>query len=269
LYRQGVVLKQWCALCLLIAGILVLQTALLASTFSFIWVLNSAYIAKAIGIFLLIYIGWMYCKSYWESHEKLAATETDFLKFKRNPELFKTMLQEQSVLNTEVIPEQLSVVFGNPNGAIKLQGVTNPLCGFCTGAFESYDKLMNSYGNDIRLEFIFNVPTDAENKSTQIASRLVDLYLQDPKKSYAALQAWFADRDIDTWHKNFGHSENPKALEVLNIHREWCNINDVHYTPASILNDNFFPKTYEVKDLPLFIQDMILESQQEEETPAS
>ncbi|MBC8755404.1 hypothetical protein H2O64_12005 [Kordia sp. YSTF-M3] len=264
LYRQGVVLKQWCALCLLIAGILVLQTALLASTFSFIWVLNSAYIAKAIGIFLLIYIGWMYCKSYWESHEKLAATETDFLKFKRNPELFKTMLQEESVLNTKVIPEQLSVVFGNPSGAIKLQGVTNPLCGFCTGAFESYDKLMNTYGNDIRLEFIFNVPPDAENKSTQIASRLVDLYLQDPKKSYTALQAWFADRDIDTWHKNFGHSENPKAMEVLNSHREWCNINDIHYTPASILNDNFFPKTYEVKDLPLFIQDMILESQQVE-----
>jgi len=264
LYRQGVVLKKWCALCLLIAGILVLQTALLASTFSFIWVVNSAYIAKAIGIFLLMYIGWMYCKSYWESHEKLAVTETDFLKFKRNPALFKTMLQEQSVLNAKVIPEPLSVVFGNPNGAIRLQGVTNPLCGFCTAAFESYDKLMSTYGNDIRLEFIFNVPTDAENKSTQISARLVDLYLQDPKKSYTALKAWFADRDIDTWHKNFGHSENSKAMDVLNSHREWCNINDVHYTPASILNDNFFPKTYEVKDLPLFIQDMILESQQEE-----
>lgn len=263
LYRQGVVLKKWCALCLLIAGILVLQTALLVSTFDFTWTLDSAYIAKAIGIFLLIYIGWMYCKSYWESHEKLAVTETDFLKFKRNPELFKTMLQEQSVLNTNVIPEQLRMVFGNPNGAIKLQGVTNPLCGFCTAAFESYDKLMSSYGNDIRLEFIFNAPNDAENKSTKIVSRLVDLYLEDPKKSYTALKAWFADRDIDEWHKNFGHSENAKVPEVLDAHREWCNINDIHYTPASILNDNFFPKTYEIKDLPLFIQDLILELQQD------
>jgi hypothetical protein len=194
--------------------------------------------------------------------QKLATTETDFLKFKRNPELFKTMLQEQNVLNTKVIPEQLRLVFGNPNGSIKLQGVTNPLCGFCTAAFESYDKLMNTYGNDICLEFIFNVPNDAENKSTQIASRLVDLYLQDPKKSYVALQEWFANRDIDEWHKNFGHSENTQVLEVLNSHREWCNINDIHYTPASILNDNFFPQTYEIKDLPLFIQDIILESQQ-------
>ncbi|QHI36997.1 hypothetical protein IMCC3317_23680 [Kordia antarctica] len=262
IYRQGVVLKQWCALCLLIAGILVLQTALLASTFSYNWVVSSSYIAKAVGLFLLVYIAWLYCKSYWESHEKLATTETNFLKFKRNPELFKTMLQEKSVLNTNVIPQQSSIVFGNPNGSIKLQGVTNPLCGFCTAAFESYDKLLNTYGDDIRLEFIFNVPDDAKNKSTQIVSRLVDLYLDDPKKSYTALKEWFSNRDIDKWHKNFGHSENTEVSKVLETHREWCNINDVHYTPASILNDNFFPQTYEIKDLPLFIQDIILESQQ-------
>ncbi|WP_420575033.1 vitamin K epoxide reductase family protein [Kordia sp.] len=263
LFRQGFVLKKWCALCLLIAGILVLQTALLLATFNFKWLVDTSYIVKLIGIFALLYIGWNYCKSYWESHEKLATTETDFLKFKRNPELFKTMLQEQSVLNTKVIPEQLRVVFGNPNGAIKLQGVTNPLCGYCTAAFEAYDKLISTYGEDIQLEFIFNVPKDAENKSTKIASRLVDLYLQDPKKSYAALQEWFADRDIDAWHKKFGTSENTMVLEVLEAHTEWCNINDVHYTPASILNDNFFPKTYEIKDLPLFIQDIVLETQRE------
>jgi len=265
LYRQGVVLKKWCALCLIIAGIIVLQTGLLLAMFDFSWELNTGYIAKAIGIFLLIYIAWMYCKSYWESHEKLATTETDFLKFKRNPALFKKLLEEKSVLNTKVIPEPLRLVFGNPNGAIKLQGVTNPLCGFCTAAFESYDKLMHTYGNDISLEFIFNVPDDAENKSTQIASKLVDLYIEDPKKAYTALKAWFADRDIEEWHKNFGHSKNPKVVDILNSHREWCNINDVHYTPASILNDNFFPQTYEIKDLPLFIQDIILELQQEAE----
>lgn len=262
IYRQGIVLKKWCALCLLIAGILLLQAGLLASTFSFQWKLDWIYIAKAAGIFGLIYIAWNYCKTYWESHEKLGTTERNFLKFKRNPQLFKTMLQEQSVMNPNIIPDASKVVFGNPNGPILLQGVTNPLCGFCTAAFESYDKLLNTYGNEIRLEFIFNVPKDPENKSTKIAARLVDLYLQDPKKSYNALKEWFANRDIETWHKNFGHSENTMALEILNKHHQWTNINDVHYTPASILNHNFFPKTYEIKDLPLFIQDMILETQE-------
>lgn len=262
-YRQAFILKKWCALCLLIAGILLLQIGLLASTFSFDWVVDWTYIAKAAGIFGLIYIGWNYCKAYWESHEKLGTTERDFLKFKRNPELFKTMLQEQSVINPNVIPDTSKVIFGNPSGPILLQGVTNPLCGYCTAAFESYDKLLSTYGNEIRLEFIFNVPQNTENKSTKIASRLVDLYLQDPKKSYAALKEWFANRDIDEWHKNFGYSENTMALEVLDAHHQWADINDVHYTPASILNHNFFPKTYEIKDLPLFIQDMILETQQD------
>ncbi|WP_430411671.1 vitamin K epoxide reductase family protein [Kordia sp.] len=265
IYRQGIVLKKWCALCLLIAGILVLQTGLLASTFSYNWVLNWVYIAKAAGIFGLIYIAWNYCKAYWESHEKLGNTERDFLKFKRNPELFKKMLQEQSVINPDVIPKPLRVVFGNPNGAIQLQGVTNPLCGYCTAAFESYDKLLSTYGDDIRLEIIFNVPKNAENKSTKIAARLVDLYLENPRKSYTALKNWFANRDIDEWHKNFGFSENTLVSQVLDAHNEWSNINDVHYTPASILNNNFFPKTYEIKDLPLFIQDIILETQQDSE----
>lgn len=265
LYRQGVVLKKWCALCLLIAGILVLQTALLLVTFEYAWYFFKEYVISLVSIFALLYIGWTYCKSYWESHEKLATTETDFLKFKRNPELFKTMLKEQAVINPNVIPEQLRIVFGNPNGAIKLQGVTNPLCGFCTAAFESYDTLMNTYGNDIQLEFIFNVPPNTDNKSTQIASQLIDLYIKDPKKSYAALQDWFANRNVDAWQAKFGISENTMVLEYLEAHKEWCDINDVHYTPASILNNQFFPQSYGIKDLPLFIQDMILELQSEEE----
>ncbi|WP_046756542.1 vitamin K epoxide reductase family protein [Kordia jejudonensis] len=269
IYRQGIVLKKWCALCLLIAGILFLQTGLLASTYTYEWLFDLEYIAKAAGIFGLIYIAWNYCKGYWESHEKLGNTERDFLKFKRNPELFKTLLQEQTVINPGVIPAPLRVIFGNPKGAIQLQGVTNPLCGFCTAAFESYDKLLSTYGNDIRLEFIFNVPENAENKSTKIVSRLVDLYQQDPKKAYIALKEWFANRDIEAWHENFGFSENPMVTQVLDAHREWANINGVNYTPASILNNNFFPKTYEIKDLPLFIQDMILETQQETQENAS
>ncbi|MEM6685786.1 MAG: vitamin K epoxide reductase family protein [Bacteroidota bacterium] len=247
IYRQGVVLKKWCALCLLIAGILVLQTALLAVTFNFYWYFFTEYVIQLVGIFALLYIAWMYCKSYWESHEKLATTETDFLKFKRNPELFKTLLQEQSVTNTKVIPEQLRVVFGNPNGVIKLQSVTNPLCGYCTAAFESYDKLMSTYGNDIQLEFIFNVPPDAKNKSTQISSQLIDLYLKDPKQSYAALKEWFADRNVEIWQAKFGLSESAMVQEILEAHKDWCNINDVNYTPASILNNQFFPKSYDIK----------------------
>jgi uncharacterized membrane protein len=265
LFRQGFVLKKWCALCLLIAGIVVLQTGLLLATFDFVWAVNIPYIVQLISIFALLYIAWNYCKSYWESHEKLATTETDFLKFKRNPELFKTLLKEESILNTKIIPEPLKVVFGNPKGAIQLQGVTNPLCGYCTAAFESYDKLLSTYGNDIRLEFIFNVPPSKEHQSTQIAARLVDLYMQDPKQSYTALKAWFSDRNVETWQNKFGKTENEQVGNTLEAHREWCTINNVNYTPASILNDNFFPKTYEIKDLPLFIQDMILELQAEAE----
>jgi uncharacterized membrane protein/thiol-disulfide isomerase/thioredoxin len=261
LFRQGVVLKKWCALCLLIAGIVLLQTGLLLATFDFVWQLNVPYIVQLISIFALLYIAWMYCKSYWESHEKLATTETDFLKFKRNPELFKTLLKEESVLNSTVIPKSLQITFGNPNGAIKLQGVTNPLCGYCTAAFESYDKLMTTYGNDISLEFIFNVPPSTEHQSTQITARVIDLYLQDPKQAYGALKAWFSDRNIASWQSKFGKSENTNVTKFLEAHREWCTINSVNYTPASILNNNFFPKSYEIKDLPLFIQDMILELQ--------
>jgi len=87
---------------------------------------------------------------------------------------------------------------------------------------------------------------------------------KDPAKSYAALKDWFANRNVDSWQAKYGISENTMALETLEIHRKWCSINDVNYTPASILNNQFFPKSYEIKDLPLFIQDIILESKESE-----
>lgn len=262
-YQQGVVLKKWCALCLLIAGILLLQLFLFISTVSYEPVFNWKYTTRAIGIIALLYIIWKYLKMYWISHEKLAETETSFLKFKRNQELFKALLYKDKINSPEGITSDQRITFGNPNAPIHIQAVTNPLCGYCTAAFKAYDKLLSTYSENLKLDLIFNVPANTDNKSTQISAQFVDLYLQDSKKAFNALREWFDHRVIEDWQKKYGTATNTQVLSILTTHYDWCSANSINYTPATILNNHFFPKEYDIKDLGLFIQDMILDQEKD------
>lgn len=262
-YQQGIVLKTWCALCLVIASLLLLQFAILTFMTQISWNLNSVYILKSLTIVTAMSLGWYYMKSFWTSHEKLAKTETEFMKFKRNQQLFETLLHKEKVISNAKIPETHIVSFGNPNAPIRLQAVSNPLCGFCTDAFYAYDALLKNHTNAIRLDYIFNVPLDTKNKATQIVATLLEKYQKHPKDCYEGLKEWFSHRSIEKWDNKYGEVDILKTKDIIESHANWCNLNAIHYTPATLINDYVFPKEYTIKDLPLFIQDLILKYEEQ------
>jgi len=255
IYAQAVQIKKWCPLCIGVAVTIVGQgivASILLTGFSF----ALEYFTAAGIIYMTIYLLWFNAKKMVSNSISLRQVKIDFLKFRRNEELFETLLKKKSIQPVQV-PETV-ISFGNPNAMLIINAITNPLCGFCTKSFKTYEKLLKTHGDGFKLNLIFNVPADSlEQQSSQIAQQLINLYSNDLEQAYLALQDWFNNREVSEWQTTYGTPNLSCDLTSLQEQLNWCNVNDINYTPATLINTSFFPKEYDIEDLPLFMDFLI------------
>lgn len=260
LLYQGFVLKEWCTLCLGISTVLLLQTIFLADHFQELF-FDFKFVLKAMVLSSFVLLFWILLKKLWINNLKLEKVETDFLKFKRNKTLFETLLKKERLIDGDFIPEPERITFGSKNPKIRIDAVTNPLCGYCEASFMSYYKLLKEY-KSIQVHFIFTMfSSQIDNPAYKIIQSVLTIYdQQGEEKALTALYEWFKERNFETWNLKFGlKSSNDVVLETINQHANWASINAISFTPTTIVNGYFFPKEYAVEDLSLFIDDMLLE----------
>ncbi len=256
-FSQAYIIKKWCPLCLGIIGVMVAQIII---TIPFLTAFNIdiPFLLKGVTLTLSYYLLWINIKAILQKSIKQEQTEIDFYKFKRNENLFNTLLVKDKLINQDSLN---TITFGNPNAPIEITSITNPLCGFCTKAFESYDYLLNTLGDKIKLHIVFNVSSeDTKNPATQISQRIIEIYQINKEDAYKALKKWFEIRAIDKWQEAYSKPTMLSNYESLNSHYNWCLENDINYTPATLIGNYFFPKEYEIKDLSLFL-DFLIEVQ--------
>ena len=255
-YQQAISIKKWCPLCLVVASLIISQTIIAFITLDF-FIFNLNYSLISIFIFVLVYVSWLQVKSLIVDNLSLNHEATEYLKFKRNEKLFKTLLEEESIKESIFLNEN-SIVFGNPNAKITINAVTNPLCGYCTKAFQSYHNLLQKHTGDIKLNVIFNVPANnLEQSSSQISQRIIELYKESNQDAFFSLVYWFAVRDVIEWQNKYGLPNENADLNTLQKHKDICNQNDITYTPATIINNYKYPKAYNIEDLSFFIDNLI------------
>ena len=254
-YQQAFSIKKWCPLCLVVASLVVSQTIIAFFTIDS-FILNLNYSLISIFIFSLVYISWLQLKSLIVDNMSLNHEATEYLKFKRNEKLFKTLLEEEPIKESIFLNEN-SIILGNPNAKLTINAVTNPLCGFCTKAFESYHKLLQKHPDDIKLNVIFNVPSNnLEQSSSQISQRIIELYKESNQDAFSSLVYWFEVRDVTFWQTKYGKPNENAELTILEAHKSICDNNDIAYTPATIINNYKLPKAYNIEDISFFIDNL-------------
>jgi len=272
LYSQAFRLRQWCVLCLVISGLIAVQTVLLALVLPQAFVFPVEYAAKAFIILCGVHMAVKFFKKYFINNRELKAGEISFMKFKRNEKLFNTMLSQVQVQDNTIIPPHYQLTFGAKEPLIVIDAVTNPLCGFCSKSFRVYYKLLKAYGDKVRVNIIFNIPFEnSTHPSTQIVTALVSMYLRGGgAEALEALNAWFEDRNVNAWLERYAHNQMPdmRIQQMLMTHAQWCAVNRVNYTPATIIDGYHYPDMYDVEDLRLLIDDMLAGREiEKEKTP--
>jgi len=264
-YYQAAVVKKWCPLCLGIVGVLLLQFGAMSLTDS--WATFYSLTLNSIGLFtfgmFLTTIVWSYLKPILKKKFNLETIEVEYYRFKRNYEIFNTMLLNgQQLTSNYEIPGE--IVLGNKNAPIEMIVVTSPFCHYCKPAHSDIDKLLLAGKENLKVTIRFNI--GAENKESdfyKIVSQLLNLYnSQGQEACLVALQEIYAEKvNLKEWVANINIHNNPDYDQVMESQKSWCELNDINFTPAFYLNGVAYPKEYDRTDLIYFLDEMIEEQQ--------
>lgn len=254
LYVQGLQLKEWCVLCLGIGAILLGHFGILYFEHTS-WIFSLENSLHFVVFTLTAGTAWFSLKPLLKNEKKLAQVQTDFLKFKKDENVFQALLEKNKVYNLKSLKESDQMSFGSKNAPIQLVAYTNPLCGYCKEAFEAYDRLIKGNPSDVYIQFVFITPKDVDNPSTRISKRLFELYDEDEEEAYNALKYWFEIKNIKLWETHYGKANTMllRHNNILQAHRELTISNDILYTPETLIGRYKFPRErYEYKDLIFF-----------------
>ncbi|TCP25006.1 peptidase C39-like protein [Tenacibaculum skagerrakense] len=261
IYYQYQVVKSWCTLCLSIVGILWLQASLVFfETTEINSLINLA--TKDIVITALSFIGtytsWRYLKPLIRNVIDLRKEKIEAVKFKRNFNLFNTLLQKSPKLNT-TIEKSGEIVLGNKKSPVEITVITNPFCGHCKPVHKLVDQIIERYHDNVKVIVRFNVPVDhPDSDGVIVANRLIELYNEQGEKvCMEAMSEIYGSIEYNDWLSKWKKSNDfSKYLEVLQNEKSWCNENGINFTPEILINGKSFPKEYSRTDLSFFIEDL-------------
>ncbi|MFY7670373.1 vitamin K epoxide reductase family protein [Tenacibaculum sp. MEBiC06402] len=261
IYYQYQVVKSWCTLCLSIVGILWFQAGLVfLKTTDFNALLNLQ--TKDIVITALSFIGtysaWRYLKPLIKDVIDLRKEKIESIKFKRNFNLFNTLLQKSPKLNT-TLESAGEIILGNKKSSVEITIITNPFCGHCKPVHKLVDQIIERYQNLVKVIIRFNVPVDhPDSNGVVVTNRLIELYHEEGEKiCMEAMSEIYGEVDYDNWIAKWKKSTDfAKHQEVLNQEKEWCKANGINFTPEILINGKAFPKEYSRTDLSFFIEDL-------------
>ena len=245
LYYQGVVMRQWCTLCLLVQAVLLAEGLLAATHYTALPNTWQPY-ALVVGGLLMPALVWMVLKPLLLSHEQGQQHHEQLIKLRRDPDLFRALMQQQAPM-PPVTPDMRPVWLGNPDAAHTITMVTNPYCSPCARKHKELEALLSKTA-DVNVQVVFTCDSPTGHK-TQVALHLMALPQNGPAQT--ALADWYSreEPDYTLWaaaHPLVGAS--PDAELVVYYNQEWSEQANIDATPTLFIDGLRVPPQYTLPD---------------------
>ncbi|TJY37697.1 vitamin K epoxide reductase family protein [Pontimicrobium aquaticum] len=258
IYYQAVILKKWCLLCMSVVAILWIQSALIVFNVDTItsasWSI-SVVLVNSLG-FLLALTLWHLLANNLDEFQGLKKVKIDLFKFKRNFNIFNSLLQSSKTIDTTIYNAS-EIVFGNADSSLNIVIVTSPFCGHCKPVHSVIEDILKKHSDRVAISIRFNANTDyPENNLVKIASRLIEIYNTNGEAvCLRAMHSIYQGQQTDAWLDEFGNCNNIALFfEELKKEQEWCTNNNLNFTPVILINGKTYPKEYDRADLIYFIE---------------
>lgn len=258
IYYQAVIVKNWCTLCLIIVTILTFQASLIFFVESFklnVSVLSILIIALS---FLSTASLWLLIAAKLKKEQEFKTSKIEATKFKRNFDLFNTLLEKSETINT-TIPISNEIIFGNKNAPLNIIVVTNPFCGHCKGVHSLVESILKHHHNDLSVTVRFNINTsNLESDGVLVSTRLIELFHTEGElKCLEAMHDIYNNVDAKSWLNKWKKCSNTHNYKtILETESHWCLDNNINFTPELLINGKVYPKAYDRGNLAFFIEDL-------------
>jgi protein-disulfide isomerase len=257
LYTQAFVIKQWCALCLGIALVLVLQaaTALALVTNP---TLSSSIALLALSAFYMLIL--LPIKSLLKANLSAKPKLTELKKWQNDANLFAAQLEKEQQVDTSIWENDL--IIGNSNAPVMITVACNPYCGPCAKAHVELDNLVEKYPNTVKVQVRFLCdPKNLEEQRTKAVHAMLGYAETNPAATAHVLTDWFADMNYYKWRNKYPEINLNGSAEMVHekikLHSSWVKDAGITATPTFFVNGKKLPGRYNLKNIEKIIPAMV------------
>jgi len=250
IYYQAFKAKKWCPFCLIVQLVLIAEFVLLFPSLKIVSFTMLDIINFIISITIPATI-WIIFKAYYDKTAEFDKEHFSFLSFKRNPEVFKFLLQQNGYI--EIPENKESLILGNPNVPVTITAFLSLYCNPCANAYKKLKALLDNCP-DVKINAIFSIYNDEESQ------KLIDYlyYLYKEKGSDITtefLYKWYStDKKLrKQLYDKVLPDEFKIADEIGKTNKGLFDKYKVAGTPTVYLQGYKFPAQYDYKDIEFYI----------------
>ena len=244
IYYQARLVQQWCTLCLAVQVVLLTEGILAVTQLSQLPDTWQPY-TVLLTVFLLPTLAWVLIKPLLTNATESQREHNELLRFKRNPDLFKSLLTLQPRMPT--VPDDLCLItLGDPDAGHTITMVTNPYCPPCAKTHGELEQLIERNAN-VKVDVIFLACDGLAGRLTTVAKHLLAV----PNKK-RALNDWYAfDRkDYADWSQRYPvANDDSDYVQLVQRHCDWCQQANVTATPTLFIDGYQRPDAYSLPQI--------------------
>ena len=280
IYTQAVVIKQWCALCLGIAAVLILQASVAAFIIGTISSTSILLFAAAAIFFTAILLP---IKTLLKNNIAAKPKLAELKKWQSDTNIFLAQLEKEQTVDTTIWENDL--VLGDANAPILITVACNPYCGPCAKAHKQLDDMLEKYKGKIKvqLRLLFRIE-DASNSLTIAVKAILEqaATIKDNNQLQTMLTDWFELMNLEKWQQKWNTKNEIKSKtllpeqnysiiipplasgggavnDMLGLHSAWIKDSGITATPTFFINGKKLPGRYNLTALEKLIPNMAAE----------
>jgi hypothetical protein len=253
--------KTWCRLCLLVAGVLVVQAGLFgaivaAGEFN-LADLSLQAVGLIVGLFFstgsLVFIFKTRLKEGTEAEQAEAAAN----RVKYDPAVFTHLLLQQP--QADCTPFEQELLIGKPEASMNITMAASLGCSPCKDGFEKAKQLVSRFPGIVNLSVRLSVSKNGNDPETDPGRYFLGYWMKQvyntndqTEQTEKLLQDWFELADLNAFREKYPFQTNGHDSELETLtdrHTAWFDKAGIKGTPTFFVNGYQLPGQYRMEDL--------------------
>ncbi len=253
IFQQKLVLKKWCALCLGISFITLLQSVIIIYNINF----NLKFGVFSLFIFSGVLNLYLLVKPLLNNYSELMFEKYQRGTIYKDKEVFNLYFERSSLIPENEFSSLTFIKLNNSKTFFNLTIVLSLNCDFCKSEYKKFKELMFYYDKKINFNVLFNFDrNEIDNNLILVVENLYHIK-DNVSMSLKAVDDFFINNTSPIeWLKKWKNEENMsdnvayKNIEILNN-------NNITDTPCVLINNRLYPKEYKIEDIRYFLNSLI------------
>lgn len=263
IWYQGVKIKQWCALCLIVQLLIWLNVAAIFIPEGLhLQNINFSGFLAFVCLYLIPFLVVSLLMSKFSTHAKTEDIIQEMNSLKITSGVLESLLVSQTYFESNETDSR--IFFGKMNTPIVLTILSNPHCAPCGHMHKKIEDLLKVNPKYISVQYIFT----SFNKELEISNKFLIaayLYSKDDTDRALIFDHWFeyGYKNKESFFKKYSMDlESEEVEKEFLAHKSWKIRTQLDATPTILVNGHKLPPNYKIEDFR-YISNLVLQSKRE------